>query len=406
MDSLKTLNIGKPYIKPLHDKSRLCADIRWSGRSRTIWFEVDREYEPFLCTQRVDGFLVALLPFAMMEHHNVVCSEAPLSEMLSYQINSILIPSLTSNISQFHPISIDARCDGTVLDSAHAVATGLTCGVDSFYTALKHINTGMKSFDLTHLTYFNLMNHKLWGIYGEDSSREFSNARVNYIRPAANKLGLKLVAVDSNLDVFYHNYYLLATLPLCSMGTVLALQKLFCKYYCSSSDTFSRFAFTFDDLFCCDLLTVQCISNENTTFYSTGSEVTRLEKTAYISDFDITHKYLNVCWRRLRNCTDQCDKCRRTMLALYALGKLDLFRDVFDVDAFYRHIDEYLGYMLFNRHYETHHRFHDEAYRCLAERGIPIPRSARSHARKLEVKELFEDSKESLKRIAHDYHLF
>jgi hypothetical protein len=404
MDTLKTLYIGKPYLKPLHDKTRLCAELSWSGRRRTLWFEVDREYEPFLCTERVDAFLVALLPFAMLERYNII-SEAPLSAILSYQIKSILIPSLTGNIPQFHPIEIEAECDGKVLDSARGVATGLSCGVDSLYAVLKHINTGMKTFDLTHLTYFNLRNHMLWMNYGEDSSRDFSNARINCVRPAANELGLKLLTADSNLDFFYHDYFLPATFPFCAMGTVLAVQKLFSKYYWSSSDPFSRFAFTFNDLFCCDLLTVQCFSNENTIFYSTGSEVTRLEKTAFISDFGITHKYLNVCWRRLRNCTDQCDKCKRTMLALYALGKIDLHRDVFDVAVFYQNIDQYLGYMLFKRHHESHHRFHDEVYRCLAESGIQIPRSARKHARRLGVNWLLMDSKESLKRIARDYDL-
>jgi hypothetical protein len=36
------------------------------------------------------------------------------------------------------------------------------------------------------------------------------------------------------------------------------------------------------------------------------------------------------------------------------LGKIDLYRDVFDLDKFYRNIDQYLSYMLFMWTRETH----------------------------------------------------
>ena len=177
----------------------------------------------------------------------------------------------------------------------------------------------MEGFRLTHLTYFNIMNSNFWQ-GREDSSRDFSNARIEYIKPAVEELGLQLVAVDTNFDVFYRHFGLLATFAFRYLGTVLALQKLFGKYYWSSSYTVSHFGFSVDNISSFDLLSVQCVSNENTTFYSTGSEVTRLEKTEYISDFAVTHKYLNVCWYHLNNC-NTCEKCVRTMLGLYALGK-------------------------------------------------------------------------------------
>jgi len=377
---LNTLIIGKPYIRQLHNKSRLSANIRWPAGSRTIWFEVDSDYEPYLCTERIDAFLVSLLPFAMLENCSIR-SEGSLSERLSYQISTVLLPSLTGNIRRFHPVSIDAPSDGTVLASARAVATGLSCGVDSFYTALNHIDTPTKSFDLTHVTYFNIMNHMMWQAYGEDSSRDFSNARINYVRPAANELGLRLVAIDTNSDAFYHGHSLQTTFPFRYLGTVLALQKLFGTYYWSSGYSFSQFAFTIDDLATCDLLTVQCLSNENTAFYSTGAAVTRLDKTDYISAFPVTHKYLNVCWNNLYNCTDNCDKCKRTLLGLYALGKIDLYRDVFDLDKFYRNIDQYLKYMLFMWTRETHQGWYGEIYKRLAERGIRVPESRRQQLR-------------------------
>jgi len=377
---MNVLEIRQPYTKKIGDRSRLCSDIAWGDRSRTLWFEVENEYEECFCTERIDGFLVALLPFAMMENLNIH-SEGYASEKLLYHLKTILLPSLSANIKDYHPINIDAKYDGRVLPSKHGVGTGLSCGVDSFYSVLKHLNTDLEGFRLTHLTYFNIMNSPYWTDL-IDSSREFSNARIEYIRPVVKELGLKLVTVDSNFDRFYNYFHLLATFTFRYFGTVLALQKLFEKYYWSSADSFAQFSFSIDSIATFDLLSVQCVSNENTTFYSTGSEVTRLEKTEYISDFDVTHKYLNVCWFHLYNC-GKCDKCRRTMLTLFALGKLDRYRALFDVDYFYRNKNEYLGHMLHKMIAEKHHGYYGEIYQCLIQRDIKIPLLAKISAIKM-----------------------
>lgn len=379
---MTVLEIGEAYIKRIGDKSRLCSNISWGDRSRTLWFEVESEYDECLCTERIDGFLVALLPFAMMENCNIH-SEGYVSEKLLYQLTTILLPTLGANSTIFHSIDIDAKIDGKTLESKNGVGTALSCGVDSFYTVLKNMNTKMAGFNLTHLAFFNIMSNSHWKRFGEDSSRDFTNARIEYIKPAVEELGLKLVAVDSNLDLFYHDFELLATFTFRNLGTVLSMQKLFGIYYWSSGSSFSQFDLTTDNITLFDLLSVHCVSNENTTFYSTGSEVTRLEKTAYISNFAITYKYLNVCWVNLYNCNDKCDKCQRTMLGLYSLGKLDHYSEVFNVPYFHQDIDKYMGFMLYKRIVEKHHSYYDEIYQCLIERDIKIPKAARMYAIKL-----------------------
>lgn len=388
---MNVLEIRQPYIKRLGTKSRLCSDITWGVGNRTLWFEVEREYEKCLCSERIDGFLVALLPFAMIANLNIF-SDGYISERLLYQLKTILLPSLVANIADFHSIDIKAKFDGKVLDCKNAVGTGLTCGIDSFYTVLKHVDECLEGFRLTNLTYFNIMNSAIWQ-GREDSSREFSNARIDYVKPAADELGLKLVTVDSNLDGIYRGFNYLATFTFRFFGTILALQKLFGKYYWSSGHTFSQFKLTIDDIAYFDLLSVQCLSNENTTFYSVGSEITRIEKTEYISDFAITYKFLNVCWSYLYNC-GKCDKCRRTMLGLYALGKLNYYREVFDVGYFYQNKDEYLGHMLFMWITEKDHGYYSEIRRYLRQRYIKIPARAKMCAIKL----LYNATKKKIKR--------
>ena len=145
------------------------------------------------------------------------------------------------------------------------------------------------------------------------------------------------------------------------------------------------------------------MSTENTTFYSTGSEVSRLEKTAAIADSRIAQRYLNARWSSLRNCTDKCDKCRRTVLGLYALNKLDLYREVFDVDRFYAHLHKHLGYMLAMRNHETHHCFHEEVYRQLKERGARFDLRTRSYAGMYDLDFRIRDLLKPLKSLAREH---
>ena len=129
---MAALEIGEAYVRRVGGRSRCCSNISWGDRGRTLWFEVDRQYEECLCTERVDGFLVALLPFAMTGGLNIH-SEGRVSERLLYQLKTMLLPSLSDNISALHPINIDAEADGRELESKNGVGTALSCGVDSFY---------------------------------------------------------------------------------------------------------------------------------------------------------------------------------------------------------------------------------------------------------------------------------
>lgn len=67
------LFIGEPYIAQNGDRSRLVCDIEINRReTRTVWFEVDREYEKYLCTERSDAYVIGLLNWAMRgTRHNL-----------------------------------------------------------------------------------------------------------------------------------------------------------------------------------------------------------------------------------------------------------------------------------------------------------------------------------------------
>lgn len=71
-------------------------------------------------------------------------------------------------------------------------------------------------------------------------------------------------------------------------------------------------------------------------FISTGGSLDRITKTKTIADYAPAYKYLNVCVTAIEN-DSTCFKCVRTMLTLDALGKLDKFSAVFDVQYYMNH---------------------------------------------------------------------
>lgn len=380
------IKIETSYIKRTGRRSRLCADVQWNNRCRTLWFEVESEFEEYLCYERADGFLIALLPFAMINNLDIEVNGC-VSEKLLYQLKSLLLPTLASNIPKFHLINIYSKTDNTVLKSQNSVGTGLTGGIDAFYTVLNHMTSPYNGYNLTHITFFNIMNSPMWKSYGEDSSRDFFNARVEYIRPVVGTLGLKFVPVDTNFDLMYRDLSLMETCTFRFFGMVLAIQKLFKNYYWSSSYTVSQFKVTISDIEYFDLLSLHCVSNENMVFYSTGSEVSRLEKTKFISDFEITYNYLNVCWLEIHNCT-RCDKCMRTMMSLYSIGKLNHYSKVFDLEYFLQNKDKYIGYMLFGSTHPEMKKWYTEILKCYLDNNLKITCGARIYAKKLQLSEL------------------
>lgn len=333
------LYIGKPYIENLTDqrKTRICVSIRQGESEYVLWYEVDDVYGPYLCTERADGFVVNLLLYAMEHGLDIECDQC-MTERLYYQLVEYLIPCISKNTRKYHAISIKAALDESPINSAHAVGASLSGGVDSFYTLLRHIKRKEKSLNITHLTFFNAGAS---GEYGGDDARERYQERINWIKAVAEELGKELLCVDTNANEYIKQNHE-ATHTFRTLAIPLILQKLFSRYYFASGFPFQSFVFRDDDTACYDLLNVQCLSTDTLTFYSSGGEATRLDKLRYISEFPITYNRLNVCVADAVNCS-RCEKCARTMVGLYAIGKLDLYKNVFDLDYFEKHKHKYLS---------------------------------------------------------------
>ena len=358
------ITIGRPYLQNrASGETAICADVKEGGDSFSLWYAVPVEYAHYLCSERSDAFLVALLPWVMIRSSEnsqieVVC-EAPVSEHLYHQLTRYYIPVLSSNISFYAPVNIRANVVAEILPSANAVGTGISGGVDSSYTIAQYMNCANQTFRLTHGVYFDM------GMYGEMGGASEQAVQLK-AKKIADKAALKFLRVTSNsCKVLYKKAYP-PIVPSVFMGAILSLQKLFSIYYYSSGVTAADFRLNPNDAAYFDLFNVHCFSTRNTRFYSSGIEASRLEKVKFISDVPFTHDSLTVCLSedQSRGNCGRCAKCTRTMAQLEVLGKLDRYAESFDVKAFREDPGYHWGYVLLKSRHDPFCREILEKYRA------------------------------------------
>lgn len=300
---------------------------------------------PYLNKDDATPFLVALLPQAAYLGEDLVV-DAAISQRVFYGIENNLFPLWKKDSKMFKPVKIkhkgfiQAANDGGM--NAGHVGTGISCGVDSFAAIKMSLEKYEGAYKLDTLAFFNAGSHRSTGGLSKEESRKLFFDRMNNSEACARELGLDFLWVDSNLGEFLKTKYVQVHV-FCNFSAVLACGRYFSKYYYASgypleeadvlkldSDT-SRY----------EIYLSQLLSTEEISFSISGENMTRIEKVEYISEMPTAQKYLNVCFMEKNNC-GVCEKCVRTQLELYALGKLDSFSRVFDVEKFKADLSKHL----------------------------------------------------------------
>ena len=202
------------------------------------------------------------------------------------------------------------------------------------FALITNVNIGIKEkdYELTHLV---TMNVGSFGYQGGDFSYRWFQEEAKKARKVSEELDLPLIEINSNLmEIYQENHGFSGTFRMA--GAILGLQKLFSKYYISAGFDIKDFDITSEENDDYDLFNLLVGSNESTTFYSTGLEATRFERTKFITQYPVTYDKLTVCMCGNDNC-GKCEKCMRTLGALYALNSLDKYRESFDINRFKKH---------------------------------------------------------------------
>ena len=347
------IRIEQPQLVSNENESRLETYVSIDGDRKKIWFSVDKEYEPYLCWERSDAYVIAVLNYAMRNGHDIEC-DAPLTEDLYYNIDKYLIDAIKQYNPNFYRPNISAPISSDVLPCARAVGTGISCGVDSLHALASQTGLKFNKHNITHLTFNNVGSHG----EGEKAQKLFKE-RLELPKIFANEFGYKLVISNSNLmDVVEQNHFKSHTYS--SMFPVYCLQKLYSIYYYASSGykyhEFRLYDIPGSSCGSYEMLSLPLLSTHNLRIYSEGEGMTRMTKLKKIVDYVPSYKYLNVCLKDGNNC-GECEKCVRTLLGIDALGKLDEYNQVFDIQYYKQNKEWYLLQMLKQMAFKKHDYF-------------------------------------------------
>lgn len=342
------ITIGKQYTETVDGQVHLCARVSIYDRSTVLWFGVEKKYAKYF-TKRADPFLLAMLGTAMRRGLDIQC-EAPVSQRLLYQLQYSYIPSLVG-VGRAKKISIVAPFAYGQEENVGAKATGFTGGVDSLYTIMRHTSdTVPPDFRLTHVTVLNVGAFK-----GSNYQKNFHRA-CQYARRFATEQGLEFVCIDTNFNEVLKTsqsvnglHSFAGELPYRIFGAAHALSGLFSEYYLSSEVPFRQFTLEKqkpeEDISYFDLFSALACSTDTLICHCTGGEVSRLEKLEALSDWEPSYRWLHACFTAEGNC-GVCRKCVMAQTVFHCLGKLERYRNIYDVEKFKKNKDVFLAQAL------------------------------------------------------------
>lgn len=328
------------HIKSIKkEASFIIGELIIDGNIEIVKTAISKEFIQYAVTDRIDAFVIGLLMFAIKNGFDFA-SDLPITDELKYNLDYHLIPALCGPNPTFHRTHIKAPTISPIKRVAEIIATGISCGIDSLYTIQQHSATDLPDCRrINTLAFFNVGS----SMKGGELHTSLVEGRYQLAKKFAKEYNYSFLFVESNLHLIINKYTPYSHIEnhtymaLFCLNIILPYLK---TYYYSSGYSYNNFSLYSNKqkiLDCAhyDLLLMFCASIGEVKFYSSGSDKSRLEKTRALLDYEPAQKYLNVCVNNVEN-DGICFKCIRTLLAIDALGGIDKFSKVFDVDAYKR----------------------------------------------------------------------
>ncbi len=348
-----TLVVGRPTASTTDGWYRLGAELRVEGDARLeahqadIWFSLPAEHaEAFVLPDCSDCFLLGLLYFAMRNGCDIRL-EGSVSAQLVVNLQNEVMPIMCAYRPCLRPIGVSAA-EMRDFQGGSGVGTGFSGGVDSFYTIFSNLKEPVCPHDkLTHLFFFNVGTNGLGR-----SVEELALVRTKFLRrhealrTAADLIGLPLIPVDSNVHSFLPDN-IASDITICNAAAIHFLRRGIGLHLTASNGYDYEALLNYlmhmrpsarIDMAMIEHVLCQWLSDSSLRIVPYGTNKKRLEKVQAIADYRPAQLRLNVCnsvSTLEKNCS-VCSKCRRSMLDLEILGKLDLFNEAFDVDLYRR----------------------------------------------------------------------
>ena len=309
----------------------------------TMWIGVKNENAHMLADDVYNAFLLIPLYMGMYYKSDIVIhghvSKSLYRNVMIYLQD--LLCDFSDDLSRIN-ITVDGFKEAKADPDAHIIGTGISCGVDSLTTIYdRYLHEDDPDYRINTLFFFSSGQHG--NGFGDEESERLFHARFADSKKAADKLGLPAVMIDTNLHYFFMGRFggFLKTAHLAFWSCLMCLERVIRKYYISTAYSYGQVMRSGEHSHDNEIdgyaqhFILPLISTQNMEFISEGYQYTRNQKVEHIADWDIAHEHLDVCFDYHPNCSE-CSKCVRTLQPIEALGRLEDFSQVFDIEKYRR----------------------------------------------------------------------
>lgn len=289
-----------------NSKVRLSADLVLNrGKRQHIYFEIDKEFEKFI-SKSENPFIPVALAIAMSKGEDLEIN-GQCSRKVTSNIPNIM-NILESWNAGFRNVSIHRQSFEKNGTRGAFVGCFFSGGVDSFYTYIKNKQ------DIDYLLF----------VHGFDipaRNSEFYRKIEKRIVQISEKENIKLIRVKTNLREVTEKYFYWDMAVEFALASVsLFLSRGFRELYmsCGLSEVGADHRFASPQL-------IRLWSTEHMYIHHFGCQQDKIGKFKFLSKSKIVMENVRVCWLNKfnqYNCCE-CEKCFRSMLALYASGLLE-----------------------------------------------------------------------------------
>ncbi len=274
--------IGKPYTAIEDDNAiSLNSDILINNKKEKLFIKLDKKYKPYLVTENIDAFVIAILPFAF-KNNCTITSESKVSKKLLYQITQYLNPCLETSHLNLYMINFNIEnLEDEEIKSKNKVAT-IYSGkneIDSLFTIFENQNEELNEFKITHLLKIN------------NSNPENLILQKGEIDKICNALKISMIHVETNIFEILKEKYNSSGVYL-NITIIYALHKLFNTLLNPASQPFAKFKYG-ENSSEYELLIANSLKLPNLNICAYGGAYTQNRKNEILKENKFAKKYIN-----------------------------------------------------------------------------------------------------------------
>lgn len=286
-----------------------------------LWYRVPSKYDDYLATGS-DAFLIPGL-LAGMHFGEDIHVLGRVSPRLVYNIDEAQVLLSLRFPRYLQRVKISFNRVDPLKKQLCRIGMAFSGGVDSLFTLWKHLpeNQPDPDYQITDAVFI-----KGFDIYHHES--KYYHYLYDAYKTHLAKINVGLIPLETNIVSILHNRmpfpYLFGP---SIVGAGVVLSGGFTRYFVPSSWDHHKLM---KNSYASDPWIDTLFSTDSTRVIHHGATHRRVEKVVEIADWDIAQKVLWVCTeayldRDAWNCS-RCEKCFRTMIPLYSLGKLESYR--------------------------------------------------------------------------------